>query len=106
MSLHSDILSLFRANQSVLFLLNTACLAGTQQIPMLPYLFGLGPDPTIFRTRGEHVNHYATDEVTLDIGSDCHASTYNASRCGVYWYPLYDGSSCYNTESLTGVHSR
>jgi hypothetical protein len=39
-------------------------------------------DPTIFRTRGQHANYYATDEVTLDIGNDCYGSTYNPSRCG------------------------
>ena len=33
MSPHSDILSWFRANQSLLFLLNAACLAEKQQIP-------------------------------------------------------------------------
>jgi hypothetical protein len=34
MSLHSDILSWFRANQSLLLLLNAACLAEKQQIPI------------------------------------------------------------------------
>jgi hypothetical protein len=65
----------------------------------------LCPDPTIFRTRGEQANHYATDEMTLDIGNDCHSSTYNASPGGELWCPLYEGSSDYNTDSLTGVHS-
>ena len=35
MSLHSDTLFWFRANQSLLFLLNAACLAEKQQIPIL-----------------------------------------------------------------------
>jgi hypothetical protein len=35
MSLHSDTLSRFRANQSLLFLLNAVCLAEKQQIPIL-----------------------------------------------------------------------
>ena len=35
MSPHSDTLSWFRANQSLLFLLNAACLAEKQQIPIL-----------------------------------------------------------------------
>jgi len=35
MSLHSDTLSHFLANQSLLFLLNTACLAEKQEITML-----------------------------------------------------------------------
>ena len=34
MSLHSDALSWFRVNQSLIFLLNTACLADYQQIPI------------------------------------------------------------------------
>ena len=33
-SLHSDTLFKFRANQSFLFLLNAACLAGKPQIPI------------------------------------------------------------------------
>ena len=35
MSLHSDTLFWFRANQSLIFLLNAACLAEKQQIPIL-----------------------------------------------------------------------
>jgi len=35
MSLHSGTLFWFRANQSLLFLLNDACLAEKQQIPIL-----------------------------------------------------------------------
>ena len=35
MSLYSDTLSWFRANQSLLLLLNAACLAEKQQIPIL-----------------------------------------------------------------------
>ena len=35
MSPHSDSLSRFRANQSLLFLLNVVCLAGKQKIPIL-----------------------------------------------------------------------
>ena len=64
MSLYSDILLWFRANQSLLylFLLNDACLVEKQQIPIS--VFGLtrpGLEPTIYRTRGEHVaTHYAT----------------------------------------------
>ena len=37
MSLHSDTLFWFRANQSLLFLLNAAFLAEKQQIPILFY---------------------------------------------------------------------
>jgi hypothetical protein len=66
MSLHSDTLFWFRANQPLLFLLNAACLAEKQQIPIL--VFGLtrpGLEPTIYRTPGEHANHYATNAVTM-----------------------------------------
>ena len=37
-ALHKDTLFWFRANQSLLFLLNAACLAEKQQIPILQYL--------------------------------------------------------------------
>jgi hypothetical protein len=44
------------------------CLAEKQQIPILA--FGLtrsGLEPTIYRTRGEHTNHYTTDAVLLEF---------------------------------------
>jgi hypothetical protein len=51
--------------QSLLFLLNAAFLAEKQQIPIL-YSF-VWQDrsfvTTIYRTRGRHANHYATDAV-------------------------------------------
>ena len=65
--LHSDTLFWFRANQSLLFLLNTASFVEKQQIPIS--VFGLtfpGFEPTICRTRGEHANHYTTDAVEWD----------------------------------------
>jgi hypothetical protein len=40
-SSHSDTLSWFRANQSLLFLLNDACLAEKQQIPIYIYTWPL-----------------------------------------------------------------
>jgi hypothetical protein len=64
MSHHSDILFWFGADQSLLFLLNAACLAEKQQIPNI--VFGLTrPElkPMIYRIRGEQANHYATDAV-------------------------------------------
>jgi hypothetical protein len=48
----------------LLFLLNAGCLAEKQQIQIL--VFGLtqpGLEPTIYRTPGEHANHYTTDAV-------------------------------------------
>ena len=65
MSLHLDTLFWFRSNQSLLFLLNAACLAEKKQIPILKSLVFNRPglEPTIYRTRGEHVNHYTTNAV-------------------------------------------
>ena len=65
MSLHLDTLFWFRANQSLLFLPNAACLAREATDTNL-IVFGLtlsGLEPTTYRTRGEHANHYATDAV-------------------------------------------
>jgi hypothetical protein len=47
-------------------LFNAVYLAEKQQIPIL--VFGLtqsGLEPTIYRTRGEHANNYATNAVTM-----------------------------------------
>jgi hypothetical protein len=65
MSLHSDTLFWFRANQSLLFLLNAAFLAEKQQITNVIFFCLTRPQfvPTIYRTWGEHANHYATDAV-------------------------------------------
>jgi len=64
MSLHSDTLYWFQANQSLLLLLNAAYLGEKQQIPILA--FGLtqpGLEPTIYRTQGEQANNYTIDVV-------------------------------------------
>jgi hypothetical protein len=55
---------LFSTNSATfqLFLLNAACLAEKQQIPILQFL---GLEPMVYRTQGEHSNHYTTDAVTL-----------------------------------------
>ena len=65
MSLHLDTLLWFRTNQSLLFLFNATFLAEKQQIPILLSLAFTRPglEPTIYRTRGEHTNHYVTDVV-------------------------------------------
>jgi hypothetical protein len=47
------LLTRLQANQSLLLLLNTTCLAEKQYIPM------------IYCTLGEHTNHYTTDEVEI-----------------------------------------
>jgi hypothetical protein len=64
MSFHSDTLSWFRTNKSLLFPFNAACLKKKQQIPIV--VFGLnrsGPELTIYCTQIEHANHYTTDAV-------------------------------------------
>ena len=53
-------------SQPLLFLLNAACLTEKQIVPIL--VFGLTRprlEPTIYHTRGEHPNHYATNAVDL-----------------------------------------
>ena len=60
MLLHSDTLFWFRADQSLLFLLNAVCLAEKQQIVGLTRP---GLEPKIYHTRGEHANQYATNAV-------------------------------------------
>ena len=48
-----------------LYCMSSVCLVEKQQIPIL--VFGLqlpGFKPTIYCTRGEHANHYATDAVS------------------------------------------
>ena len=67
-------------NQSLLFLLNAACLAEKQQIPII--VFGLtwsGLEPKIFRTRGEHANHYTTNVVPMYIWLTWFISCFNLS---------------------------
>ena len=59
--------SWFKANQSLLLLLNAACLVEKQQLPVLfNIVFSLtwsGLEPSIYRMWGEHANHYTTDVV-------------------------------------------
>ena len=65
MSPHSDTSPWFRANQSLLFTLNAACLTEKQQNTNF-IVFGLtGLEPMIYHTRGEHANHYTTDAILL-----------------------------------------
>jgi hypothetical protein len=55
------LLMLIFMHQSLLFLLNAACLAEKQQMPIFIF-FGLtrpGLELTIYRTRGEHANQRA-----------------------------------------------
>ena len=59
MSLHSDTLFWFRANQSLLFLLNAAFLAEKQQIPIL-YSF-------VWQDRSSYPQSITLEESTLTI---------------------------------------
>ena len=62
---HSDTLSWFRANQSLIFLLNCYLLIGeaTNTNVKVFDMTRSGLEPTIYHTRGEHANHYTTDVV-------------------------------------------
>jgi hypothetical protein len=57
MSLHSDTLFWFRANQSLLFLLNAYSREATNTNFIVFGLTRPGLEPTIYHTRGEHANH-------------------------------------------------
>jgi hypothetical protein len=59
MSLHSDTLFWFRANQFLLFLLNDAFLAEKQQIPILY--------PFVWPDRGSYPQYIALEVSTLTI---------------------------------------
>ena len=51
-------------------------------------VFGLhrsGHEPTIYRTRGEHANHYTTDAVGLK-GEDTQLNTLFISWEGMGWF--------------------
>ena len=55
-------ITLIRGNQSLLFLLNAACLAEKQQIPISVFGFTrTWLELTIFHTRGEDAYHYTTN---------------------------------------------
>ena len=58
----SDTLSWFRANQSLLFLLNAACLAEKQQIIQILYFLNW-LETTVYHTLGEHVIHSASNKI-------------------------------------------
>jgi hypothetical protein len=62
MLLHSDTLSLFRANPSLFLFLNTTFLVEKQHILILVFSFTWqGLELMIYSTRGEHGNQYTTD---------------------------------------------
>ena len=64
MSIHSDAITWFRVNQSLIFLLNVVCLVEKQQIPMLVFCLNRTVlEPTIYW--GKQVNHYTTGTDTV-----------------------------------------
>ena len=63
MLLHSGTLFWFRANQSLLLLLNAACLAEKNTNFIVFGLTRPGFESTIYHTPGQHANHYTTDAV-------------------------------------------
>ena len=68
MSPYLDTFFWFRTNQSLLFLLDVACLAEKQATFTNFIVFGLnqsGLEPTIYHTWGKRGNHYTTDVVLL-----------------------------------------
>jgi hypothetical protein len=74
MSLHADPLFWFRASQSLLLLLNAACLAEKKQILILVFdLTRPGIELTIYHTRDKHANHYPTGEPMIYHTRDKHA---------------------------------
>ena len=74
MSLNSDTLSWFWANQSLFLLHNTMCLADGQQISILVFGFdkpGHKPGQKPGQTRTQtHAKHYITDVVRIYTISD------------------------------------
>ena len=63
MSLHSDGLFWFRANQSLLWLIKNVCLAEKYKKTTIVFDFtGPGLESMTNQTRGEHANHYTNDD--------------------------------------------
>jgi hypothetical protein len=83
MSLHSDTLSWFGANQSLLFLLNDVYLAEKQQIEILSLIrLDRGSNPLSTVLECEHTNHYPNDAV-----KKCSSIAMNKIRvCLAYLY--------------------
>ena len=86
LSLHSDTLSWFRANQVLLVLLYAVCLAEKQQIPILKSgSTRLGLEPTIYCTRGEHANYDATDCIVFEELAASNSNLYSVKYIFTWW---------------------
>ena len=67
--LHSDIISWFRANKSLILLFKATYLAEKATNKNF-IVFGFtrpGLEPTIYRTQSEHANHYTTDAICCAV---------------------------------------
>ena len=106
MSLNTDTLFWFRVNQSVLFLLNDACLAEKQQIPIF-IVSGLtrpGLEPTSYRTQSGHANHYPADAVWIRMvmKSIYLFFTRQWYRCRIIHVSMWNAVFCNYDYSCTG----
>ena len=82
MSLHSDTLSWFQANQSLLLLLNVVCLVDKQQIPIVVFDLFQGElvlKPTIYYTQSKHSDHYTPlmRKFLIYSGKECQSIYYH-----------------------------
>jgi hypothetical protein len=73
MLINSDTLVRFQDNQYLLFRLNAVCLDEKQQINNATVCGLTGPaiEPTIYRTRSDHSNHYTNNAVLCDWSRSC-----------------------------------
>ena len=78
MLLHSDTLFWFRANQSLLYLLNDACLAKKQQIPI--------SKPLVWPDRGSNPRSTALEANTLTITPLMHRICLKWVGCEILLY--------------------
>ena len=86
MSPHSATLSCFRANQSLLFLLNAVCLARSNKYQCYGLCFyPSGLEPTIYCTRSEHAGNVTNKEMATPSAA-CRKEkvepVYIKSKCG------------------------
>jgi hypothetical protein len=91
MSLHSDTLFWFRANQYLLLLGEHANHYATDE-------------PTIYHTWGDHANHYITDEPTIYPTLDEHANHYITDEPTIY-HTWGEHANHYTTDEPTICHT-
>jgi hypothetical protein len=94
MSSHSDTLSWFIADQSLPFLLNAACLAEKQQIPILYYL--VWPD------RGKNPRSTTIEASTLTVTPPMRSNNTNVNYRLLCWKCGFSTCRCKNVPF--GIH--